>query len=422
VLSASSRPLILHGNNIDGNRGCQALKWCSQQILGRHLPDYQYQYANLFRSPQPERPLPEMSEPMAAPLWEVRRRGVPSFYIWGAGVLASRLTGRFPVMHVHRELPASAGLILLGGDNLSYDYGLLAALLFFSPLETAIRLRVPTIVWAGSVGPFHRYPQWERRFVEVLRKTDLIIARESLTEKYLGKLGIHENVRRATDSAFLLPAVESTLPDEIENVLQQGAIGINLGPWMMRHRRSLARQGWSGFVKWVVTLQGRVGAPVILVPHVMMHESISPNNDDYLFMKRIYDRLPAELKRSVHLYDAREADCRQIKWVISRLRGLVSSRFHATIAGLSTGVPTVTIGYGIKARGLHLDMFGHDQWCVDISEAGIQSLAERLDALLSREQEVRAHLKAVVPRFVEDAWKSGRYSAELLKPAEAERE
>ena len=64
----------------------------------------------------------------------------------GPPIVCSRWPGRFPATKARRALNHAAAVLALGGDNLSYDYGFLATLLFFSPLQAAIRNGVP-VVW-----------------------------------------------------------------------------------------------------------------------------------------------------------------------------------------------------------------------------------------------------------------------------------
>lgn len=133
-------------------------------------------------------------------------------------------------MKANRALDNAAALLALGGDNLSFDYGFLAALLFFSPFHAAVRKGVPTVIWGASIGPFSKRPKWENRFTDLLRRVDLITVREQITQDYLEGLGVRDNIRRAADPAFLLPACPADVPDNIEQALQAGAPGINWCP------------------------------------------------------------------------------------------------------------------------------------------------------------------------------------------------
>ena len=235
--------IVLHGNNFDSNRGCQALRLSTQMILDRYLPDYPRLYANIFCNDDPQFITNEPDAKSAGQIWETRRQGTPAFYLWGTRIVCSRFLGRFPAMKAHRALDNAAALLALGGDNLSYDYGFLATLLFFSPLQAAIRKGVPTVVWGASIGPFSKRPRWERRFADLLRRVDLITVREPITQEYLEGLGVRDNIRRAADPAFLLPVCPVELPHEIEQALQAGALGVNLAPLMKRYN-NLSSGAW----------------------------------------------------------------------------------------------------------------------------------------------------------------------------------
>lgn len=417
----STNALILHGNNLDANRGCQALRWSTQAILDRYVPDLPRVHADIFCNDHPHLLAREVDTRSVGQLWEIRDRRALAFLPWGARLVCSRLSGRFPSMKVHHALDRAAAVLAVGGDNLSYDYGFLATLLFFSPLHAAIRKRVPTVVWAASVGPFSSRPAWERRLADLLRHVDLITVREPLSQAYLEELGVRDHVRRVADPAFLLPACPTELPEEIEQALQAGAIGINLAPLMVRYDKLSAREWMIKATAMVVEVRRRTTAPILLIPHVMMPPRIFPRNDDYGFMEDLLQRLPSTARKDLWLYDARGDDCRQIKWMISRLLVFASSRTHAAIAALSSGVPTFCIGYSVKSRGINLDLFGHEQWVSHVSQLAADQLAERIEALMSARAAVRSHLLSVVPRCVEDAWKNGEFLANLLRDRQGDR-
>jgi polysaccharide pyruvyl transferase WcaK-like protein len=413
--------LILHGNNHDSNRGCQALRWCTQMILDRWAPDLVRLHANVFYNDHPHFLDRAADRNSAGQLWEVNRRGSLGYYLWGTRIIRSRFLGRFPAMRVHRVLTRAAAVLAVGGDNLSYDYGLLATLLFFSPLSAAVQRGIPAVIWAASIGPFSSRPTWERRLADLLHRVDLISVREPLTQRYLDEIGIRDNVRRVADPAFLLPAHPTQLPEDIEQAVQAGAIGINLSPLMTRYNHLSAGQWSAKAADMVAEVRRKTGTPILLIPHVMMPSQVFPGNDDYEFLQGVRQRLPPAAQDGVHLYDARRDDCRQIKWVISRLRAFAGARTHSTIAALSSGVPTFSIGYSVKARGINLDVFGNEQWVEHVSELAGGRLAERIVSLLDNQVAIRAHLQRVIPSCQRNAWKSGELLADLLKDRQRSR-
>jgi len=164
----SSGSIILHGNNFDQNRGCQALRLTTQMILDRYIPDAKRLHANIFRNDDPQFHKVEPDPKSAGLHWEIRDQSHPLFYLWGVKLVRAAMFGWFPPLKIHRELPKSRCIMALGGDNLSFDYGLFAVLMFFSPFAKAVKLGVPSVIWGASIGPFHAKPAWEKRFFAVL--------------------------------------------------------------------------------------------------------------------------------------------------------------------------------------------------------------------------------------------------------------
>jgi polysaccharide pyruvyl transferase WcaK-like protein len=164
----------------------------------------------------------------------------------------------------------------------------------------------------------------------------------------------------------------------------------------------------------VTNVLRRTNLPVVLIPHVMMQPNIFPSNDDFLFLYNIQKDIEWALRERVVVYDAREHTSKQIKGVISRCRIFAGGRTHATIAALSTNVPTFSIGYSVKSRGINLDLFGHEEWVAHFSELTGQRLADRIECLLREENNVRAHLENVIPAYAEKAWLNGQYLREVL--------
>ena len=94
-------------------------------------------------------------------------------------------------------------------------------------------------------------------------------------------------------------------------------------------------------------------------------------------------------------------NCEELKGYISRCRFMVTARTHASIAAYSTCVPTLVVGYSVKARGIAKDLFGTDKNYV----IPVQSLKEEknlLEAfkwLQNNEASVRNHLNAFIPEY-----------------------
>src|SRR3546814_7153574 len=83
-------------------------------------------------------------------------------------------------------------------------------------------------------------------------------------------------------------------------------------------------------------------------------------------MTKMLDEL-GDLGRAVTIMPS-TFNASQIKGVIANLRFFIGARTHATIAGMSSTVPTISISYSIKARGINRDLFGDLPVVLDRSE------------------------------------------------------
>ncbi len=306
-------------------------------------------------------------------------------------------------------------LVALGGDNWSLDYGDMALHLFTAPFYSAVKRRFPTVIWGASIGPFSARPSIENRMRKLLPKIDLITSREQLTTEYLHSLGAVDNVRETADPAFLLPVLEPTsVPDKIRKFLEDGAVGINLAPLFARYSRISKRKWKDKVVEMFSHFIRRCDYKVILIPHVMMESEVFPDNNDFLFMKEIWRALPTAVQERVCLYDARNDNCMNIKWVISKTKAFAGCRTHSTIAALSTEVPVFCIGYSVKSRGINRDLFGHERWVDHFSRLEGDVFAKRFLELIDHTDEIKTQLHQMLPAYREKAWKNGEYLREML--------
>ena len=90
-------------------------------------------------------------------------------------------------------------------------------------------------------------------------------------------------------------------------------------------------------------------ARVVIVPHVM--SPIENPESDLQASRWLKNRFSgAEAERI--LISPTSLDQGQVKWVISKMDWFCGTRMHATIAGLSSCIPTSTISYSDKALGV----------------------------------------------------------------------
>ena len=87
----------------------------------------------------------------------------------------------------------------------------------------------------------------------------------------------------------------------------------------------------------------------------------------------------------------------------------VGARTHATIAAYSTGVPTLAVGYSVKARGIARDIFGtEEKYVVSVQNfKNKNDLKNAFQWLEEHEKKVAHILMDRMPEYCEEALISG---------------
>lgn len=305
----------------------------------------------------------------------------------------------FPLPRWLRKTLASVDCVLsVGGDNYFFDYLLPSLLMGLD--SCTMDLGKPVVLWGASVGPFEREPHFLLLIRKHLGRMAFIAARESVTVEYLTKLGLGEKVIHVADPAFALAPEPVDLAPFWPQDPGEGILGLNVSPLLLRYRPAGEPAGRlldeiAGFVRYAVVERG---LGVLLVPHVVPHDGAAKNNDA-TFMAQLLPRL-SDLGNRVQLMDE-QLNAAQIKHVIAQLRFFIGARTHSTIAALSSGVPTISIAYSVKAKGISHDLFGHNQYVLDALNISQTTLTKKLALLLEGESILRSLLKDKGPSMIE---------------------
>ncbi|HET6431606.1 polysaccharide pyruvyl transferase family protein [Dyella sp.] len=283
------------------------------------------------------------------------------------------------------DLDSVDAVLAVGGDNYSLDYRIPSPIMAVD--RYAMDLGKPVILWGGSVGPFDRAPGLMRPMARHLSRMRHVAARESASYDYLTrKLGL-ANVIRMADPAFVL----SPEPVAVDDFWPEGSgrvLGLNVSPLIERYRKpgQDLRAEVAGFIRHVVQ---DLGMRVLLVPHVnpLMAEG---QGGDSRYMAPLLEQL-GDLGGAVKLMPS-HFNAAQTKHVISRLDFFMGARTHATIAALSSGVPTISIAYSVKARGINRDLFGSEDMVLQTPDVSATTLRSAMEWLMGQEQSMRETL------------------------------
>lgn len=286
----------------------------------------------------------------------------------------------------------------VGGDMYCYDISRKEAIL---ANRTFCRAGAKTVLWGCSIEPeLLKEPE----MIEDMKRYALITPRESITENALKNAGIVENVKYFPDPAFFLQPEVTELP---ENFLPGRTIGINVSPMIVRHEKV---EGITvrNYRKLIDHILKDTDNSVALIPHVMWK-----NNDDRLALEELYRGYEGE--KRVLLFP--DMSCQKIKYVISKCRTFIGARTHATIAAYSSCVPTLVVGYSVKARGIARDLFGSEEHYVlpvqELEKEG--ELIGAYDWIMDREKEIRGKLEKIMPEYCAKAGEAGEEIRKLWK-------
>lgn len=299
----------------------------------------------------------------------------------------------FPFPSWFREQIESVDMVIaVGGDNYSLDYRLPSLWQGIDGL--AIKLGKPIVLWGASVGPFENEPH----FVPVIRRHlsnfSQVIVRESASYIYLTEVLGLNNVRQMADPAFTL-ITQQVDYTEFWPRSTRGVVGLNISPLIERYKKS-NQNLVAETVHFIRQTVIEKGYGVLLIPHVIPLDGAEKNNDAFYMTNilRLCDDLGEKVKITPSSFNAS-----QLKYVIGRLRFFIGARTHATIAALSSGVPTVSIAYSIKARGINRDLFGDESMVLPTTELSSVRLAAALDYMVDNEETLRGKLNKILPNY-----------------------
>lgn len=280
--------------------------------------------------------------------------------------------------------------VSIGGDNYCYE-PLVEELMLANRLLHKRGAR--TVLWGCSIEP----ALLEREDVRAdMRLYDKIIARESLTAQALRAAGIEKNVSQYPDPAFCLEPEYLPLPEGFD---PKNTVGINLSPMVIRQetKPGVTLAAYTALVRHILDT---TDLHVALIPHVVWK-----NDDDRGPLGELYE-VYRDTGRVMLLPDA---SAPQLKGWIARCRLFIGARTHATIAAYSSQVPTLVIGYSVKARGIARDLFGTSNGYVKPVQSlqSPQELIEAFQWLLAGEEEQRGRLRETMPAYLERARAAG---------------
>ncbi len=284
--------------------------------------------------------------------------------------------------------------IAIGGDNYCYNKGKL----YWATERIMKREGKKLMLWGCSVEP----DELPGELKEHLKVFDLITVRDSISYEAFIKNGFENKVKFVADPAFLLEKAKVEFP---KNWKEGQMVGINLSPIILNYTKN-REQVVNSIYALVDYILQTSEMNVVFVPHVRL-----PYTDDMDTLRPIYEKYKDTNR--VILLDDINLNCSQLKGYISACRFFIGARTHSIIAAYSTEVPSLALGYSVKAKGIAKDIFGTDEHLVLPVQTfnNPDATVNGFKYLLDNEENLRKTLKEVMPNYIEKA----KFSAEAFK-------
>jgi polysaccharide pyruvyl transferase WcaK-like protein len=277
----------------------------------------------------------------------------------------------------------------------------------------ALENRKPLILLPQTYGPF-RSQKARRIGEEIVRGSSQAWARDKRSFVVLQELlGRHFDERRhrcGVDVAFLLeakaPVRQSTyLSGWLESRRNRPLVGINVSGLIYNSPElAVSRYGFRADYRKVVTdlvsrLIGEGGANIVILPHVFpAHQSYE---SDVEASTQLIDALSPALRPHIRIEQTLR-DPREAKWLVAQVDWFCGTRMHATIASLSSGVPTAAVAYSDKTKGV-FESCGQGNHVVDPRQLGTEEILEVLWRSWVERDESRQSIRACLPGVLEVA-------------------
>lgn len=240
---------------------------------------------------------------------------------------------------------------------------------------TPLLLGTPTVKAAQAMGPFDSRPVRTLARM-VLPHLSAICARGARTRAHLDELGV-SNVVDVADLAFSLDEA-AELPTEVQRLVAGAGPDYVVVMPSAVVRGIVARDGealhWGdgagadpyvdAMVRLIAEIRSATGASVVVAPHSYRQGQPEGRMNDGPVCREVAAACGAD--PGVIGIDA-DLTAGELRRLVAGASVLVTSRFHAMISGLATGVPTVVLGWSHKYKEVLADF--------DMEDFGMDSAA-----------------------------------------------
>lgn len=293
-------------------------------------------------------------------------------------------------------------LIDLSGISFTDDRPLSGLLINCLWLVPALATGIPFVKASQAMGPFRKLPvRLAARFF--LSRAAALVARGPISARHLHELLPDNRLFQLPDAAFALkPAPGDQVAEALRKTgLHNGEAYCVLGPSYVVESAMSGAQAANRYADLLAGAAERLislsGLRILLVPHERAHTGSA--FDDLKVCEDVLERM----KNPQHALLLREnLSAPLLKGIIGRGEVAIGSRFHFMVAALSSGVPSLAIGWSHKYAEM-MQMLGQEMHAIPHESVDEASLASAVERLWSRREQIREEIARQLPEILRGA-------------------
>lgn len=385
------RKYIMYPHGGSGNHGCEAIVRTTVRLIGEEND------LILFsdNTEEDKKYIEKIKFDIKSPKYNIKKNSL-KYILSALKYHLFNVRDSFDVLSFSPIITAidnNSVLLSIGGDN--YCYGDNEYIYLIN--KYARKKGCKTVLWGCSIGE----DDLTDKMVVDLSKYDLIIARESIS--YFNLKKINSNTVLIPDPAFTLKTSKAKVSQDL---LSKPYIGINISP-MIQSKEKIKGITVENYIYLIDKIILETEYNVALIPHV-----VKDKNDDRIIIKEVYDKIVDKNR----VYIVEDQNCEQLKSIISGCECFIGARTHSTIAAYSSCVPTLVVGYSVKAKGIAKDLFGsYQKYVIPVQELKIpEDIYIKFNWILEHKMEIRCHLKNIMPEYINRVYNMKNYLKKIV--------
>jgi colanic acid/amylovoran biosynthesis protein len=268
------------------------------------------------------------------------------------------------IAHIYRSVDVIAAVS--GAQLVSFGKYSWPLIVSSIPIIFAHIFHKPLYVMPQSIGPFRW--EWEKKLVRAIyTRSRIVFLRDKISMRLASEIGIPENkLNFSSDPGFSLPMASRDQAIEIMSgygyIPGKKSIGITV---ISRLSKAFERDKMESYYRTFANSLDRF-SQVFDVDIYIFDQVTGPSIDenDGIAAEFLLNTISEKQGRILHVQQ--RLNPMELKACYSLMDMFIASRLHSGIFAMSSGVPTLFIGYNPKTRGV-LEAIGMDQWMVELT-------------------------------------------------------